>query len=64
MTAHPYGIILICDVSEEAYIRELVAQAEEDDHWDLVEALAQDEQLDREYCRLVYGDGDEEEDNA
>lgn len=56
-----HGVIFICDVSEEAYIRDLVAQAEEDDHWDSVEALAQDEQLDRVYCRMVYGEPDEEE---
>ena len=57
----PYGTIFICHVSEEAYIRDLVTQSEEDDHWDSVEALAQDEQLDREYCRMVYGDPDDEE---
>lgn len=57
----PYSHIVICNVHEEAYIRDLVAQAAEDDHWDSMEALAQDEQLDREYCRLVYGDRDEED---
>lgn len=57
----PYGPIFICGVSEDAYIRDLVAQAEEADYWESIESLAQDEQLDREYCRMVYGDFDEEE---
>lgn len=55
------GTILICHVSEDAYIADLVAQAAEDDHWDSLEALAQDAQLDREYCQMVYGEPEEEE---
>ena len=57
------GAVFICDVSEEAYIRGLVARAEEEDYWDSVEALAQDAQLSRAYCRMIYGEFDDEEED-
>lgn len=50
------GTLFICNPSEDAYIRDLVDQAEDDSSWDSVEALAQDAQLDLEYCRMVYGE--------